>query len=114
MKNKKNYLISLLFTVYFTSATASPLIVAHRAGTADYPENTVHAISMAIKNQADVIWLSIQLTRDGIPVLYRPSDLKSLTNSEGLISEHSLLEIKMLDAAHFLRPKASIFTVGEG
>ncbi len=101
----KNYLISLLFTVYFTSATASPLIVAHRAGTADYPENTVHAISMAIKNQADVIWLSIQLTRDGIPVLYRPSDLKSLTNSEGLISEHSLLEIKMLDAAHFLRPR---------
>ncbi len=48
MKNK-NYLISLLFTVYFTSATASPLIVAHRAGTADYPENTVHAISMAIR-----------------------------------------------------------------
>ncbi|AAM85842.1 glycerophosphodiester phosphodiesterase [Yersinia pestis] len=114
MKNKKNYLISLLFTVYFTSATASPLIVAHRAGTADYPENTVHAISMAIKNQADVIWLSIQLTRDGIPVLYRPSDLKSLTNSEGLISEHSLLEIKMLDAAHFFKTEGQYFYRGRG
>ncbi len=69
---------------------------------------------MAIKNQADVIWLSIQLTRDGIPVLYRPSDLKSLTNSEGLISEHSLLEIKMLDAAHFFKTEGQYFTVGEG
>ncbi len=51
-----------------------PLLVAHRAGTADYPENTLLAIRKALDNGADALWLSVQLSADGHPVLYRPAD----------------------------------------
>ena len=37
-----------------------PLLVAHRAGTADYPENTLLAIRKALDNGADALWLSVR------------------------------------------------------
>ena len=61
-------------------------IIAHRGGTADAPENTEIAIKTALSNQADAIWITVQLSKDNVPVLYRPSDLKSLTNGQGAIS----------------------------
>lgn len=56
---------------------ASPKIIAHRGGTADAPENTEVAIKTALSNQADAIWITVQLSKDNVPVLYRPSDLKA-------------------------------------
>lgn len=56
-----------------------PLLIAHRGGTADRPENTLVAIDAALANHADMIWLSVQLSADGIPVLYRPAKLSALT-----------------------------------
>ncbi|WP_274517998.1 glycerophosphodiester phosphodiesterase family protein, partial [Yersinia pestis] len=82
----RNYIMtSLLLSSTFTAiAHSSPLpapqIIAHRAGTADAPENTFPAISKALANGADAIWITLQLSKDNIPVLYRPSDLKELTN----------------------------------
>ncbi|BBU97322.1 hypothetical protein BML2496_32050 [Providencia rettgeri] len=72
--------------ILFASQTVfalSPKIVAHRAGTADAPENTIYAIDLAKKNNADAIWLTAQLSKDNQLVLYRPSDLSSLTDHEG-------------------------------
>jgi len=45
-----------------------PKVVAHRAGTADAPENTLLAIRKALANQSDVLWLSVQVSADGVAV----------------------------------------------
>ncbi|MGE4800831.1 glycerophosphodiester phosphodiesterase family protein [Yersinia hibernica] len=91
---------SLLLLFYLQTPLAAPMIVAHRAGTADHPENTLHAINMALQNSANVIWLSLQFTKEGIPVLYRPSDLNTLTDGHGPVSAHHWQEIQQLDAAY--------------
>ncbi|WP_259745192.1 glycerophosphodiester phosphodiesterase family protein, partial [Pseudomonas protegens] len=60
-----------------------PLIVAHRGGAADFPENTLLAIDNALGNRVDMLWLTVQLSRDGVPVLYRPADLSANTQATG-------------------------------
>lgn len=75
-----------------------PLIIAHRAGADDYPENTLLAIEGALRNRADVIWLTVQLSRDGVPVLYRPADLAANTNGAGPVADKNLHELQQLNA----------------
>jgi glycerophosphoryl diester phosphodiesterase len=77
---------------------SKPLVIAHRAGTADYPENTLLAIRQALANRADMIWLTVQLSRDGVPVLYRPDDLSANTNGSGAVASKSLAELQQLNA----------------
>ena len=64
-----------------SSALANPQLIAHRGGTGDAPENTLPAIKLALENHAEAIWVTVQLSRDGVPVLYRSSDLSALTLS---------------------------------
>ena len=52
-------------------AWAAPQLIAHRGGTGDAPENTLPAIKLALENNAEAIWVTVQLSRDGVPVLYR-------------------------------------------
>ncbi|SAL01498.1 hydrolase [Caballeronia calidae] len=75
-----------------------PMIVAHRGGTADYPENTLIAIQGALENHADAIWLTVQLTRDGIPVLYRPADLSTNTDGRGAVATLDFADLERLNA----------------
>lgn len=94
---KKILPISLLFLA--SAASASPAIVAHRGGTADAPENTLPAIKLALENKADIVWITVQLSRDGVPVLYRPVDLKALTNLQGKVSQYTAEELAKADAS---------------
>lgn len=88
-----------LSTAAFASPAAhGPQIIAHRGGTADAPENTLPAIKLALENNADAIWITVQLSKDGVPVLYRPSDLKNLTNQQGPISQYTAAELAKMDA----------------
>jgi glycerophosphoryl diester phosphodiesterase len=75
-----------------------PLVIAHRAGTADYPENTLLAITQAVRDHADMVWLTVQLSRDGVPVLYRPADLADNTNGSGAVASKDFAELQRLNA----------------
>jgi glycerophosphoryl diester phosphodiesterase len=75
-----------------------PLVIAHRAGTADYPENTLLAITQAVRNHADMVWLTVQLSRDGVPVLYRPADLAANTDGSGAVASKDFAELQRLNA----------------
>jgi glycerophosphoryl diester phosphodiesterase len=90
----------ILASLVFLSGCAQslPFIIAHRAGTADYPENTVLAIQNALANHADAIWLTVQLTRDGVPVLYRPNDLSANTDGKGTVASVDLAALQKLNA----------------
>jgi glycerophosphoryl diester phosphodiesterase len=80
------------------AASAVPLVIAHRGGTGDAPENTLVAIRMAIANHTDAIWLTVQLSRDGVPVLYRPTDLAALTNASGPVAAKTAAELAGVNA----------------
>ncbi|SKC91154.1 glycerophosphoryl diester phosphodiesterase [Burkholderia sp. CF099] len=80
------------------SARTLPALIAHRGGTADYPENTLAAIEGALANHADVIWLTVQLSRDGVPVLYRPKDLSTLTDTSGPVASRTAAELARINA----------------
>ena len=79
-------------------AATLPALIAHRGGTADYPENTLIAIEGALAHHADVIWLTVQLSRDGVPVLYRPKDLSALTDASGPVASRTASELARVDA----------------
>jgi glycerophosphoryl diester phosphodiesterase len=81
-----------------SDAGPRPLIVAHRAGAADFPENTLLAIDNALRNGVDMLWLTVQLSRDGVPVLYRPADLSANTPASGTVSEKTLAQLQTLNA----------------
>ena len=48
--------------------SGEPMIVAHRAGTGDFPENTILAVAQAVSNGVDGMWLTVQVSSDGVPV----------------------------------------------
>ena len=75
-----------------------PWVVAHRGYRAKYPENTIAAFEAAIAAEADMIELDVCLTRDRIPVVIHDKTLDRTTNGQGLVSAHSLAELKELDA----------------
>ena len=76
----------------------APKLIAHRGGTADRPENTVVAIESSLAQRADMIWLSVQLSAEGEPVLYRPATLEVLTNGTGKIADWSAAALSKLNA----------------
>jgi len=76
----------------------APLLIAHRGGAADAPENTLEAIRQSLAHHADALWLTVQLSSDGVPVLYRPADLNALTNGNGPVANFSATELADLDA----------------
>ncbi|MDF2509930.1 MAG: hypothetical protein K0Q52_3789 [Microbacterium sp.] len=84
-----------------------PLIVAHRAGTADYPENTIAGIRGSLRDGADGLWLTVQLSQDGIPVLYRPIDLAVNTDGTGTVAERTATELTGLNAGWNFSPRGS-------
>lgn len=93
---------ALFFTVLLFSSVVSaalPEIVAHRGGTGDGPENTMKTIENS-KSITNNMWVSVQLSKDKKIVLYRPSDLKVLTNGQGKISEYQANELAKLDAGY--------------
>ncbi|MDP8244498.1 MAG: glycerophosphodiester phosphodiesterase family protein [Candidatus Hinthialibacter antarcticus] len=75
-----------------------PLVVGHR-GTVKYaPENTLPAFKAAIEHGCDLLEIDIRETKDGELVIIHDSTLDRTTNGSGPVSEHTLAEIKQLDA----------------
>lgn len=88
------------------SSLPAPAVVAHRAGTADAPENTLLAIRKALANQSDVLWLSVQVSADGVAVLYRPADLSALTDAQGAVGTKSLEQLRTVNAGYQFKDAA--------
>lgn len=74
------------------------VVIAHRGASAYYPENTMAAFKGAIEMNAEMIELDVMMTKDGVPVVFHDAELDDHSNGSGLISNHTLVEIKKLDA----------------
>ena len=82
-----------------------PWVIAHRGYSGRYPENTASAFEAAIRTGADMIELDVCLTKDRIPVVIHDQTLDRTTEGHGLVSEFTLLELKMLDAGSWFSPE---------
>jgi glycerophosphoryl diester phosphodiesterase len=74
------------------------MIIAHRAGTGDFPENTLLALDKAVEAGVDGVWLTVQASSDGVPVLYRPADLAALTDGSGPVNSVTAQQLQQLNA----------------
>ena len=75
---------------------AQPLIIAHRGASAEASENTLAAFRRALALKVDGIELDVQLTRDGVPVVFHDADLRRLTGTRGRLIAKSWPELAAL------------------
>lgn len=74
-------------------------IWGHRGASADAPENTLPAFALALGQGADGFELDVQLTRDDEVVVIHDETLERTTNGTGWVLDHSLAELRRLDAS---------------
>ena len=81
------------------------LRIAHRGASGHCPENTRAAFLRAIELGADMIELDCQMTRDGAVVVIHDETLDRTTTGRGRVRDHTLKEIKALDAGSWFSRK---------
>jgi glycerophosphoryl diester phosphodiesterase len=74
------------------------MVVAHRGFSGAAPENTLAAFHKAIGAGSDMIELDVQLSKDGKIVVIHDETLERTTNGRGRVADHTLKELKQLDA----------------
>ncbi|MGB7054473.1 MAG: glycerophosphodiester phosphodiesterase family protein [bacterium] len=76
----------------------APLVIAHRGASLHAPENTLSAFRLAVDLGADAIEFDVKLSRDNFVVIHHDMTLKRTTTGDGRVKDHSLEELKRLDA----------------
>jgi glycerophosphoryl diester phosphodiesterase len=74
----------------------SPLVIAHRGASAEAPENTLRAFARALELGVDGIELDVQVTRDGVAVVFHDSSLLRLTGTRGRLADRTWPELQKL------------------
>ncbi|HET6315191.1 MAG TPA: glycerophosphodiester phosphodiesterase family protein [Chloroflexota bacterium] len=73
-------------------------IVGHRGAMGYRPENTLASYEYALQLGADWIECDCHLSRDGALVIMHDESVDRTTNGHGLVRDHTLAELKQLDA----------------
>lgn len=73
---------------------------AHRGFRSKYPENTLLAFEKSIAANCDGIEFDVHLTKDSEVVIIHDETLEGTTNGKGRIKDHTLAELKILDASY--------------
>uniref|UniRef100_F4C6V2 Glycerophosphoryl diester phosphodiesterase n=3 Tax=Sphingobacteriaceae TaxID=84566 RepID=F4C6V2_SPHS2 len=74
-----------------------PLVSAHRGGPEPgYPENAIETFQHSANKQPLIIECDIALTKDSVLVMMHDDKLDRTTTGKGLLSNHTLAELKAL------------------
>ena len=73
-------------------------LAGHRGFMSEYPENTMLAFRMALRENVDQIETDVHMTRDGDLVLMHDLEVDRTTNGSGRVQDLSFAEIRALDA----------------
>jgi glycerophosphoryl diester phosphodiesterase len=79
-------------------------VVGHRGAMGHCPENTLASFERGLELGADWIELDVHLSRDGALVVIHDETVDRTTNGSGLVQEHTLAELKELDAGAWFGP----------
>lgn len=80
-------------------------VIAHRGASAYYPENTLPSFEGAIAMGADMVELDVQFTSDKEVVVFHDEKISRCTNGRGKIANHTLAELRKLDAGSWFDKK---------
>lgn len=80
-------------------------IYCHRGYSGLYPENTMLAFEKATQTGADGMEMDVHLTKDGEVVVFHDERLERITDGTGFLRDHTLKELKKLDASGIYRGK---------
>jgi glycerophosphoryl diester phosphodiesterase len=89
------------------SAPIMAEIIAHRGASHDAPENTMAAIQLAWKQQADAVEIDVQFSRDGHLVVIHDPNTRKTAGVRKNVSDQTLAELKTLDVGRW---KNSVWT----
>ena len=78
--------------------------IAHRGGSAVFPENSLKALQFSAELGVDILEMDVRMTRDGHLVLFHDENLERTTNCKGKLSELLLTDIKKCDNAFWFSP----------
>ncbi|PGK33939.1 glycerophosphodiester phosphodiesterase [Bacillus anthracis] len=79
--------------------------IAHRGASAYAPEHTIQAYTLGQQLKGDYIEIDLQMTKDGHLVAMHDETVNRTTNGAGIVKEHTLEEIKQLNAGSFFNEK---------
>ena len=71
-------------------------IVSHRGGAALWPENSARAFRGSLTLGVDQVEFDVQLSADGVPVVFHDETLKRVTGEEGPLAARTLGELRAL------------------
>jgi glycerophosphoryl diester phosphodiesterase len=81
------------------------LNVAHRGASGYAPEHTITSYKMGEQMHGDYIEIDLQMTKDGQLIAMHDETLDRTTNGTGQVKDHTLAEIKQLDAGSWFNEK---------
>jgi glycerophosphoryl diester phosphodiesterase len=82
------------------------LIFAHRGANREAPENTRAAFNKALQYPIDGIETDVQLSLDGVPVLWHDWELDKLGHSGKCIDDFSFTQLEQMDFTGYCSPDA--------
>lgn len=83
----------------------APLLIAHRGGSALYPENTLLAFERARACwQVDMLELDVQASADGHCVVIHDETVDRTTDGTGAVADMTLAQLRALDAGYRFSP----------
>ncbi|HEK9098866.1 glycerophosphodiester phosphodiesterase [Bacillus pfraonensis] len=74
------------------------ITIAHRGASAYAPEHTIPSYKLGQQLKGDYIEIDLQMTKDGHLIAMHDETLNRTTNGSGFVKDHTLEEIKRLDA----------------
>jgi glycerophosphoryl diester phosphodiesterase len=74
-------------------------VIAHRGASADAPENTIAAFTLAADQGATCVEIDVSISSDKIPFVHHDDTLDRCTNGSGLLCEQSAESLDKLDAS---------------
>jgi len=83
---------------YWKQSNNNIYVAAHTGWRAKFPENTIEAFKAALTLDIDQIETDVRVTKDGALVLIHDATVDRTTNGSGKVCEHTLAELKVLDA----------------
>lgn len=88
-------------TLLYAPENPDTVVVAHRAGAAFAPENTLAALQYAIDAKADIAEIDVQQTQDKVLIAAHDNNLKRTTGVDLHIGDADYSFIRKLDAGAF-------------
>lgn len=79
--------------------------IAHRGASTYAPENTFAAYDKALAMGVDHVELDVQFTSDGHIAVIHDDTVDRTTNGSGTVLEHTLAELRSLDAGSWFSPQ---------